>query len=181
MQFFHTSNSRNYLSLPHLSFSSSRKKLEFTNHHCKLFFFFFSNNLYFASSINTTHCIIRVSSVILDCLFSNYFPLTWTKTVLSAPLIRWKGKWKVPLFFRSDLKWYSEFLIFQEKYVCSLTTETIGLFVANSILLLFPKCIPYFFPEALCMSPFNSRWSSRLLLYFTYLCQLLHNFSAADM
>lgn len=85
------------------------------------------------------------------------------------------------LFFSSELKLYSEFLIQQEKYVCSLTTETIGLFVANSILLLFPKCVPYFFPEALFMSLFNSRWSSGSSLYFHYFCQLLHNFSAADM
>lgn len=49
------------------------------------------------------------------------------------------------LFFNFELKSYSEYFTLQEKYICSLNTEKIGLFVANSILLLFPKCILYFF------------------------------------
>ena len=87
------------------------------------------------------------------------------------------------LLFRSDLKWYSEFLMLQEKKnVCPLKTETIGLLVANSILLLFPECIPcFFFPlkhyECHCSTVDGAVDHYSL----SYLCQLLHNLSAADM
>lgn len=103
----------------------------------------------FASDINTAHCMTWVSSVILDCLFSNFFHTNMNKNSFVSTSYKVKRKMETSsLFFKSKLKSYSECLTLQEKYVCSLTTETIGLIVANSILLLFPKCIPvFFFPE----------------------------------
>lgn len=114
--------------------------------------------------------------------FLQVFPTNMNKTSFVRTSYKVKRKMENSyLFFNSELKSYSEYFTLQEKYVCSLTTETIGLFVVNSISLLFPKCIPYFFSRVLFMSLFNSRWSSGSLLYFSYLCQLLHNFLATDI
>lgn len=125
MAFFCSSSSHNYLSLPHLSFSATRKKSEFTNY-CD--FFFHSSNWDFCQwyKYSALYNMSQLSNARLS--FLQLFSIHMNKPSFVSTSYKVQREMESSsLFFSSELKSYSEFLILQEKYVCSPTTETIDL------------------------------------------------------